>query len=77
MQTIGIALREALGADVDREWLREQLLAERGIRRVSFEPGETHRLTIEYDPQTLSESELLDCIYRHGVYPEPEPASTP
>jgi hypothetical protein len=73
MKTVAIALREDLN-DVDRSWLKQQLVAHPGISDVYFHREHSHQLTVEYDPAALNETALLDCIYRQGLYPEPAPA---
>jgi hypothetical protein len=70
MKVVSVALREDVSR-IDHQSLREELVAEPGIHAVFFEPGHKFGLTIEYDPGVLSETQLLDSIYRHGVYPEP------
>ena len=50
--------------------MRSELLSQRGVSTVSFEP--THnRLSIEYDPAIVDDFTLMLIMRRYGVCPEP------
>ncbi len=68
MKTIHTVLREDFG-QLDRNLVRTELLAEKGIRDVAYEHAR-NRLTIEYDPAVLTDQKLLDIMCRYGVFPE-------
>ena len=69
MTTIHTVLREDFG-QLDRDLVRIELLAERGVCGVSFDALRGH-LSIEYDPALIDDAKLVDIMCRHGVYPEP------
>jgi hypothetical protein len=68
VKTIHTILREDFGR-LDRNLIRTELLAERGVRDVLYESAR-NRLCIEYDPEVLTNGSLLDLMCRYGVYPE-------
>jgi hypothetical protein len=67
MKTIETILREDFGR-LDRDFIRKELLAEKGIHNVDCEPAR-NRLRIEYDPAILTAARLADVMCRCGVYP--------
>jgi hypothetical protein len=75
MKTIHTILREDFGK-LDRDFIRRELLAEKGIHSVDCEPAR-NRLRIEYDPAILSASRLADVMCRYGVYPAPQAPTGP
>jgi hypothetical protein len=76
MKTVSVTLREDL-KHIDHDALEQELTAEAGIHAIHFDSSRNHTLTIDYDPAVLSETQLLNSIYRHGVYPEPAPQDKP
>jgi len=72
MKTIQTILREDLGR-LDRNLVRSELLAERGVKEVSFETAR-NGLSTDYDPAVVDDSKLLEIMCRYGVFPE---ASSP
>jgi hypothetical protein len=68
VKTIHTILREDFGR-LDRNLIRTELLAEKGIRDVAYEHAR-NRLTIQYDPKVMSDQKLLDIMCRYGVFPE-------
>ncbi len=70
LRTVGISLRENV-RHIDRAALRRNLLAYPGIEDVYFQTREEYRLFVQYDPCVLSDSALLDRLYREGMHPEP------
>jgi hypothetical protein len=69
MKTIHTTLREDCGL-LDRNLVRSELLSEHGVTAVSFEPAR-NGLSIEYDPQIIDGSRLVEIMCHYGVYPEP------
>lgn len=62
-----------LGRDPGRltqNLVRSELLSQRGVTAVSFEPDRTG-LSIEYDPAIVNDSTLTMIIRRYGLGPEP------
>jgi hypothetical protein len=72
MKTVSVTLREDL-KHIDHDALQQELTAEAGIHSIRYHRDRNHTLTVDYDPAILTESQLLNSIYRHGVYPEPAP----
>ena len=68
VKTIHTVLREDFGP-LDRNLVRKELLAEKGIGQVAYEHAR-NRLTIEYDPAIVTSQRLLDIMCRYGVFPE-------
>ena len=69
MKTIHTVLREDFGR-LDRNLVRSELLSENGVTAVSFEAAR-NGLSIEYDPEIIDGSRLVEIMCRYGVYPEP------
>lgn len=69
MKTIHTVLREDFGR-LDRNLVRSELLSERGVHGVSFE-ATRNGLSIEYDPEIIDSTKLVEIMCRYGVYPEP------
>jgi hypothetical protein len=69
MKTIHTVLREDFGR-LDRTLVRSELLSEKGVHDVSFEPSR-NGLLIEYDPSIIDDTKLIEIMCRYGVYPEP------
>lgn len=68
MKTLEATLLEDFGP-VNRNLIRQGLLAEKGINAVFDGPGD-HSVTIEYDPAELAGEKLLEILCRNGVCPE-------
>ena len=71
-------LREDFGL-LDRSLIKKELLAETGIQAVVDEPVR-NGLSIQYDPTVLDDTQLLDIMCRHGLYPQlatPRPDAPP
>jgi hypothetical protein len=68
VKIIHTVLREDFG-HLDRKLIRTELLAERGVRDVTYDDAR-NRLSIEYDPDVLTNDHLLDVMCRYGVYPD-------
>jgi hypothetical protein len=69
MKILHAELREDFGL-LDRPLIAKALLAEAGIHAVACEPVR-NCLSIEYDPAMLNNTQLLDIMCRHGLYPQP------
>jgi len=69
MKILHTELREDFGL-LDRNLIAKELLAEAGIYSVACEPAR-NCLSIQYDPAMLNNTQLLDIMCRHGLYPQP------
>ena len=70
MNTIHAVLCEDYGR-LDASSIRNELLAEAGIRGVSCETTR-NRLRIEYDPVIVSYARLVDLMCLHALFAEPD-----
>jgi hypothetical protein len=69
MNVLHAVLREDFGR-LDASAIRASLLTERGIADVRY--GETrNRLRIEYDPLVVTQTNLVDIMCRHALFPAP------
>jgi hypothetical protein len=69
MKTIQTLLKEDSGL-LTQNLVRSELLSQRGVTAVSFEPDRM-RLSIEYDPAVVDDLMLMRIMRRYGVYPAP------
>lgn len=74
MKTIHTVLREDFGR-IDRDLVRQRLLAEPGVHDVSFEESR-NGLLIEYDPALVDDHGLTLMMCRHGVLSWTPPAKS-
>ena len=65
MKTIHTILREDSGR-LTQNLVRSELLSERGVTTVAFEPG-SNRISIEYDPAVVDTATLMLIIHRYGM----------
>ena len=65
MKTIRTTLREKLGL-LGRSVIRKELLAERGVHAVSFEPSRNW-VIVEYDPVLADDERLIEIMCRHST----------
>ncbi len=70
LRTVGISLRENV-TRIDQSALQKNLRAHAGIEDVYFRIDAQYVLFVQYDPRVLSDSALLDRLYREGIHPEP------
>ncbi len=59
--------------EVDAHLVRKDLLSTDGISDVVLGPAQ--KITIEYDPETLTPAQLFEVMCRCGVYPAPQGSS--
>ena len=69
MKTIHALLKEDSGR-LTQNLVRSELLSQRGVTAVSFEPDPS-RLSIEYDPAVVDDSILMRIMRRYGVCAAP------
>lgn len=69
MTIIHTLLKEDSGR-LTQNLVRSELLSQRGVTTVSFEP-DRKRLSIEYDPAVVDDSTLMMIMRRYGLGPEP------
>jgi hypothetical protein len=73
MKTIHTILRTDPG-HLTQNLVRSELLSQRGVATVSFEPN-CNRVSIDYDPAIVDDETLMLIMRLYGV--RPEPASSP
>ena len=73
MKTLHTILRADAGR-LTQNFVRSELLSQRGVRSVSFDPN-CDRFSIEYDPAIIDESALLLIMRLYSVCPEPAPGA--
>jgi hypothetical protein len=69
MKTIHTILRTDPG-HLTQNLVRCELLSQRGVATVSFEPN-CNRVSIEYDPTIVGDETLMLIMRLYGVCPEP------
>jgi hypothetical protein len=69
VKTIHTILREDFGR-LDRTLVRSELLSEKGVTGVAFEPAR-NGLLIEFDPTIVNDSKLVEIMCRYGVLESP------
>jgi len=52
----------------DRESLRDELLAQRGVMSADCHEGTSHLFLVVYDPDVVSAKDLLDVAKRRGLH---------
>ena len=69
MKTIHTILRADPG-HLTQNLVRSELLSQRGVSTVEFEPN-CNRVLIQYDPAIVDDSTLMLIMRLYGVCPEP------
>lgn len=69
MVDVTLHIDEAIGAD-KREALRDDILGRNGVMGAVMQPKTPHLLVVEYDPERITSTQLLETVTAKGLHAE-------